>query len=55
MAAAGEVGMDLARRSEPGFADEVRRRWVEANKEAFASWNAYVEKHGLPLEKYRTF
>lgn len=55
IAAAEEVGMDMARRCDPGFADEVRRRWVEANKEAFDSGNAYVEEHGLPLEKYRTF
>ncbi|WP_298395113.1 type II toxin-antitoxin system CcdA family antitoxin [Sphingobium sp.] len=55
IAAADEVGMDVSRRSDPGFADEVRRRWMEANKEAFASLNAYVEKHGLPLEKYRAF
>jgi antitoxin CcdA len=55
IAVAEEVGMDMSRRSDPGFADEVRQRWIEANKEAFASLNAYVEKHGLPLEKYRAF
>jgi antitoxin CcdA len=55
IAVAEEVGMDMSRRSDPGFADEVRQRWIEAYKEAFASLNAYVEKHGLPLEKYRAF
>lgn len=55
IAVAEEVGMDMSRCSDPGFADEVRQRWIEANKEAFASLNAYVEKHGLPLEKYRAF
>ena len=29
--------------------------WVAENAEAFECWNAYVEKNGLPLAKYRTF
>ncbi|KEZ18709.1 hypothetical protein CP98_02420 [Sphingobium yanoikuyae] len=55
IAAAEELGMDLSLRSEPGFVEEVRHRWMEANRGAMESWNAYVEKHGLPLDKYRNF
>ncbi len=29
--------------------------WLKENKEAIESWNLYVEKNGLPLEKYRNF
>ncbi|MGQ5490932.1 type II toxin-antitoxin system CcdA family antitoxin [Thauera sp. ZXT1-4] len=29
--------------------------WVRENREAFESSNAYVEKDGLPLSKYRMF
>ncbi len=34
---------------------EKARRWKEENAEAIRSSNEYVEKHGLPLEKYRMF
>jgi antitoxin CcdA len=29
--------------------------WVEENQASLESSNAYVEKHGLPLAKYRNF
>jgi antitoxin CcdA len=29
-------------------------KWREENREAIESVNAYVEKHGLPLAKFRT-
>lgn len=29
-------------------------RWQDENKKALDGWNKYVEKNGLPLEKYRT-
>jgi antitoxin CcdA len=34
---------------------ELRRIWQEESVEAVASYNRYVEEHGLPLAKYRTF
>lgn len=33
--------------------EELRRVWQEESVEAIASSNAYVEKYGLPLAKYR--
>jgi len=30
-------------------------QWVAENAKAFDCWNAYVEKNGLPLAKYRSF
>ncbi len=29
--------------------------WREANREAIDYWNAYVDKHGLPLARFRQF
>ena len=34
---------------------EEAAAWIEANWEAIEASNAYVEKHGLPLAKYRQF
>jgi antitoxin CcdA len=59
VAEAKELGVNVSRACEAGLAAETRqarkRKWVEANREAIESTNAYVEKYGLPLEKYRTF
>ncbi|WP_375449508.1 type II toxin-antitoxin system CcdA family antitoxin [uncultured Devosia sp.] len=35
--------------------DELRRVWQEESVEAIRSSNEYVEKYGLPLERYRQF
>lgn len=35
--------------------EERAELWVQENREAFESSNAYVEKNGLMLEKYRKF
>ena len=57
--AAKEYGINLSRACEEGLAKQVsaerNRRWQEDNKEAIEASNAWVEKHGLPLEKYRLF
>jgi post-segregation antitoxin (ccd killing protein) len=34
---------------------EQGRKWLEENAEAIKSINEWVEKNGLPLEKYRMF
>lgn len=34
---------------------EKARRWREENADAIRSMNDWVEKNGLPLEKYRQF
>lgn len=36
--------------------DEIRAKvWREENAEALASSNEYVERHGLPLARFRQF
>lgn len=34
---------------------EKERRWLEENREAIQAHNDWVEKHGVPLAKYRMF
>jgi antitoxin CcdA len=56
---AKELGINVSRACEDGLAKEVKeelgRRWLKDNQAAIESSNAYVEKHGLPLAKYRPF
>lgn len=56
---ARELGINVSQACELGLAKankvERERRWREEHADAIASSNAYVEKHGLPLAKYRMF
>ena len=56
---ARELGMNISQTVDTLLAEEVQRRywarWNEANKEAIASYNARIERDGLPLAKYRSF
>ena len=56
---ARRLGVNLSRAAEDGLrravAEEAARRWQEENAEGIRQMNAYVEKHGLPLAKYRMF
>ncbi len=49
LSAAAQVGIRDAIAAEKG------RQWQIENAEAIRSSNEYVEKHGLPLAKYRMF
>ena len=42
-------------RSEAEIREAVRAAWLEENRDAIESWNAWVEENGLPLERYRPF
>jgi antitoxin CcdA len=56
---ARELGINVSRACEDGLENEVRRertkRWQEENAAGFEAWNAYVERNGVPLAKYRKF
>ena len=56
---ARELGINVSRACEDGLEVEVRRerakRWQEDNAAGFDAWNAYVERNGVPLAKYRKF
>jgi antitoxin CcdA len=59
LAEAKELSVNVSRAAETGIAEAVRaekeRLWLEENREALESSNAYVKEHGLPLAKYRMF
>jgi antitoxin CcdA len=52
-------GIPAARLCTPEQAEAIKaectRRYQEENAEAIDQHNAWVEKHGLPLAKYRMF
>ena len=56
---ARSLNLDVAKAAEEGIARAVKsereRLWKIENAEAIAAANAYIEKHGLPLAKYRQF
>lgn len=51
--------INISQAAEAGVSQAVARerseRWLAENREAVESSNAFVEKHGLPLAKYRIF
>lgn len=52
---ANRLKVEVAGRSEDQVRQAVREAWIEENREAIEASNAWVEKHGLPLAKYRQF
>lgn len=59
LAEAKALRINVSQAAEAGVANAVAEKraeiWLKENKKAFECWNTYVEKHGLPLEKYRSF
>jgi antitoxin CcdA len=59
LAEAKELRINVSQAAEAGLAKAVAEKraeiWLEENREAVESSNAYVESHGLPLEQYKTF
>ena len=59
LAEAKALNINISQAAEAGLAQAVAARraecWLAENKEALESSNAYVETHGLPLARYRTF
>jgi antitoxin CcdA len=59
VAEARELGINVSQAAEMGIATAAARlrqeRWLAENAGALESSNAYVEEHGLPLARYRSF
>lgn len=59
LAEAKALQINVSQAAEAGVAKAVAQKraelWVAENREAIESSNAYVEKHGLPLESVRMF
>ena len=57
--AARSLQINVSKAAELGLfkavADKKAELWLEENRHALESSNAYVEKHGLPLTKYQQF
>jgi antitoxin CcdA len=59
VAEAKALKVNVSRAAEAGIAEAIRREkariWQDDNAAAVAGANAWVEKNGLPLGKYRLF
>jgi len=59
LAEARALEVNISRAAEQGLARAIAERratlWLEENRTALESSNAYVEQHGLPLARYRSF
>jgi antitoxin CcdA len=59
LAEAREFQINVSRAAERGVAQAIMEKraelWLLENKAALDSSNEYVEKHGLPLARYRQF
>lgn len=53
--AAVRLNVDITGRTEEQVRHAVQEAWKEENREAIEGWNVWVEKNGLPLERYRAF
>ena len=53
------LGLNVSQACEGGLKAEIARhhaaQWLEENREALASSNDYVERHGLLLAEFRQF
>ena len=56
---ARRLDINISKACEQGLERQVAKTraelWQEENREAIESSNAYVEKHGLPLARFRQF
>lgn len=59
LAEAKALRINISQATEAGLARAVAERraaqWLEENRGALESSNAYVEQHGLPLAHHRNF
>jgi antitoxin CcdA len=59
VANAKAMGINLSQTCEAALSAALKKereeQWIKENWDAIQSSNAWVEKHGLPLEKYRMF
>ncbi|WP_296757133.1 type II toxin-antitoxin system CcdA family antitoxin [Thioalkalivibrio sp.] len=59
LAEARQLGINISRAAEQGLARAIAEQravvWLEENRAALESSNAFVEARGLPLAQYRRF
>jgi len=53
------LNINISQAAERGLALQIAearaKTWREENKKSIEAWNAYVDRHGLPLARYRQF
>jgi antitoxin CcdA len=53
------LGINVSRACERGLAQQISeergKQWLKENRDAIAASNNYVERHGLPLARFRQF
>jgi antitoxin CcdA len=53
------LGINISQAAAAGLAEAVGKRraerWLEENRAALRSYNEFVNKNGLPLDKFRLF
>ncbi len=53
------LGIDVAQAAQDGLVDAVSKargeEWKRENRAALESYNDWIAKNGLPLERYRRF
>ena len=51
--------MKIAAKLDPKRLDPAKlareKAWIEENRAAFAYWNDWIDKNGIPLSEYRQF
>lgn len=56
---ARELKINISQACERGLsaavAEAKTQRWLQENRPAMNTWNDHVEKHGLPLDRFRQF
>lgn len=59
LAEAKTLGINVSRACERGLAQQIAeerdRQWLTENRDAIASSNGYVDRHGVPLARFRRF
>jgi len=59
LAEARALDINISQAAERGLALQIAearaKTWREENKKNIDAWNAYVDRHGLPLARYRQF
>lgn len=59
IAEAKELGINISAACEQGLVVAISKargeKWLRENRAALDSFNAYVDKYGIPLAKYRQF
>lgn len=59
LARAAQLGVNVSDAAAQGIADAIAKsmaaKWLQENRDALLSSNAFVDEHGVPLARFRKF